>query len=70
MEKIRTSREASRTVACPTCGAAPGEPCRREADTPSHSARHEAAVDAGAPLATRPASQGDAAGGDGATAAA
>ena len=52
MEKIRTTRSGSRTVACPTCGAAPGQPCTQP-DPPSHAARHEAAVAAGAPRAAR-----------------
>ena len=47
MEKIRTNRADSRTVACPVCGAAPGEPCVR--DAPSHAARHAVAVAHGAP---------------------
>ena len=55
MEKIRTSRDEARAVACPTCGAAPGEPCNR--DVPSHAARHETAVAAGAPRVDRGAAQ-------------
>lgn len=56
-EKIRTTREESRSVACPVCGAATGEACRRD-DAPSHAARHEAAVAAGAPRVDRGATQG------------
>jgi hypothetical protein len=47
LENIRTNRSDSRAVACPDCGAAPGEPCDR--DVPSHAARHERAVAGGAP---------------------
>jgi hypothetical protein len=47
VEKIRTNRSDAQAVACPECGAAPGEPCARE--IPSHAARHAAAVERGAP---------------------
>ena len=64
MERIRTNRSDSRTVACPDCGAAPGEPCVR--DAPSHAARHALAVAAGAPRVDRAAAEA-AAGGSGTT---
>ncbi len=63
-EKIRTTRADSQGVECPVCGAAPGSACVRE-DAPSHAARHEAAVAAGAPRvgrATADAVVGDAPG--------
>jgi hypothetical protein len=52
-QKVRTTRELSRTVACRKCGAMAGQKCRgvggaeRES---SHAERHELAVRCGAKL--------------------
>jgi len=56
VEKIRTNRADSRLVACPVCGAEPGEPCVR--DAPSHAARHAVAVAHGAPRTDEGAPKG------------
>lgn len=59
-QKIRTTRELARTVACRKCGAMAGQKCRRVDGTEresSHAARHELAVRCGAKLldlSTRP----------------
>ncbi len=55
-EKIRTNRADAQAVGCPECGADPGAACNRS--VPSHAARHEAAVAAGAPRVDRDAPQG------------
>lgn len=44
-----TTREEALKVACPSCGAAAGEPCRRDEVPPSHRERHAAAIANGAP---------------------
>jgi len=45
------SRADALKAACPECNAAPGEACHRDPTTiPSHQARHDAAIAAGAPV--------------------
>lgn len=46
-----TGRKEALAFGCPECNSAPGEPCKRDPLTiPSHQARHDAAIAAGAPV--------------------
>lgn len=49
MLKRWTNKTEAIKIACPACGAGPGEACKQDpVKTPSHMARHEAAIERGA----------------------